>query len=624
MATNSGHLRNALKIVIVGDARVGKTWLLSRAQELYATLCDGYSLLRRPFDSSLAYCETSFETYFTNVDTSDLGNYQTNIWDTGGSGFFNFLRPLAYICADVFMLCFDLTNRDSFNNVTKRWLPELRKYQPQTPILIVGTKCDLLDEAESNVCLIPSDEAKHVAEKVGCLYQETSALTGHQVADAFERAVQLGHTKRKAEAGQAKRSQIFKEGFDPTWIPPIRSPPEIKIEPSTYTSDFQKVLECSTNADVLFTFEDGSQSILAHAVMLWLTPSVFKDLLQDENASSWEQFKDLFKNDSHASVNLKTNGQIGTVIVVKKWISRDTFVTILEFIYTGVAGISKDTEKTNLQELLFASEKLHVRSLVEICNYYLKLAETKQDCDNQQNSSHRRKKILQPCPMLHTIQQGMFLDKESTVFSDVTFLVEDTLVYAHKAILVSRSPFWAALLSGNFREGYSSQVHLPGIDCQSFLAMLEYLYTDNCPSLERIPVENLLILADKLCLSRLVQICEHFLIKDLQQVVTASSILAQEFVDALSFSKIFNANQLTKWCLHFIALNYQSFQCNTRELDSLIKDDKPFIEERQWPPKEYLEALEDYKLGANGITAVAAKLLRKKQSCFCRIKCSIM
>ena len=237
------------------------------------------------------------------------------------------------------------------------------------------------------------------------------------------------------------------------------SPPEIKIEPSTYTSDFQKVLECSTNADVLFTFEDGSQSILAHAVMLWLTPSVFKDLLQDENASSWEQFKDLFKNDSHASVNLKTNGQIGTVIVVKKWISRDTFVTILEFIYTGVAGISKDTEKTNLQELLFASEKLHVRSLVEICNYYLKLAETKQDCDNQQNSSHRRKKILQPCPMLHTIQQGMFLDKESTVFSDVTFLVEDTLVYAHKAILVSRSPFLAALLSGNFREGYSSQVN---------------------------------------------------------------------------------------------------------------------------------------------------------------------
>ena len=51
-------------------------------------------------------------------------------------------------------------------------------------------------------------------------------------------------------------------------------------------------------------------------------------------------------------------------------------------------------------------------------------------------------------------------------------------------------------------------------------------------------MENLLILADKLCLSRLVQICEHFLIKDLQQVVTASSILAQEFVDALSFSKV--------------------------------------------------------------------------------------
>ena len=29
------HLMNALKIVLVGDAEVGKTWLVSRAKELY-------------------------------------------------------------------------------------------------------------------------------------------------------------------------------------------------------------------------------------------------------------------------------------------------------------------------------------------------------------------------------------------------------------------------------------------------------------------------------------------------------------------------------------------------------------------------------------------------------------
>ena len=46
-------------------------------------------------------------------------------------------------------------------------------------------------------------------------------------------------------------------------------------------------------------------------------------------------------------------------------------------------------------------------------------------------------------------------------------------------------------------------------------------------------MENVLILADQLLLSRLVQICEHHLHKNLQQVVPASSIL-----DALAFSKV--------------------------------------------------------------------------------------
>ena len=142
------HLTQALKIVLVGDAEVGKTWLVCRARELYATLHDGCSLSTVPFDPAMVYSPTAFDTCFTNVDTAHLGNYQTNIWDTGGSAAFNFVRPLAYICADVFMLCFDLSNRESLCNVTERWLPELEKYQLDTPIVLVGTKSDLRDENE--------------------------------------------------------------------------------------------------------------------------------------------------------------------------------------------------------------------------------------------------------------------------------------------------------------------------------------------------------------------------------------------------------------------------------------------------------------------------------------------
>ena len=50
-----------------------------------------------------------------------------------------------------------------------------------------------------------------------------------------------------------------------------------------------------------------------------------------------------------------------TVIVLKKWISREMFVTILEFIYIGVAGISKDTEQEELKQLLQYLPQTHYK-----------------------------------------------------------------------------------------------------------------------------------------------------------------------------------------------------------------------------------------------------------------------
>lgn len=70
--------------------------------------------------------------------------------------------------------------------------------------------------------------------------------------------------------------------------------------------------------------------------------------------------------------------------------------------------------------------------------------------------------------------------------------------------------------------------------------MLEYLYTDHCSSLENIPVENVLVLADRLCLPRLVQICEVQMHKWVQQITqTQASIhIAKDLLNVLTFSKV--------------------------------------------------------------------------------------
>lgn len=78
------------------------------------------------------------------------------------------LRPLSYRGADVFILSFSLTSRASYENVHKKvhshcillrliaitnglssisseqWMPELRRYAPGIPVLLVGTKLGML------------------------------------------------------------------------------------------------------------------------------------------------------------------------------------------------------------------------------------------------------------------------------------------------------------------------------------------------------------------------------------------------------------------------------------------------------------------------------------------------
>lgn len=79
-----------------------------------------------------------------------------------------------------------------------------------------------LSSCSSGECydMVSVSEAEKLAEKLGVLYQEVSAQTGDQVADAFEAAVKLGHTRRNQQ-GKLSQKISDKDSFDPTWIPPM-------------------------------------------------------------------------------------------------------------------------------------------------------------------------------------------------------------------------------------------------------------------------------------------------------------------------------------------------------------------------------------------------------------------
>nr|KYP52875.1 Rac-like GTP-binding protein ARAC10 [Cajanus cajan] len=120
-----------IKCVTVGDGAVGKTCML---------IC--YTSNKFPTD----YIPTVFDNFSANVvvegTTVNLG-----LWDTAED--YNRLRPLSYRGADVFVLAFSLVSRASYENVWKKWIPELQHFAPGIPLVLVGTK--LVRKLYSNI-----------------------------------------------------------------------------------------------------------------------------------------------------------------------------------------------------------------------------------------------------------------------------------------------------------------------------------------------------------------------------------------------------------------------------------------------------------------------------------------
>ena len=92
------------------------------------------------------------------------------------------------------MLIFDLTSRESFNNIYK-WLADVQRHaHDKTQIILIGNKKDLT----ATRCITPT-EAQELAHELGLNYLELSAKAefGVEVREAFEKV-----TKQILESDQ--------------------------------------------------------------------------------------------------------------------------------------------------------------------------------------------------------------------------------------------------------------------------------------------------------------------------------------------------------------------------------------------------------------------------------------
>jgi len=98
------------------------------------------------------------------------------------------LRTLCYGNTDVFLICFSVVRVSSFDAVTTRWLPEIRRLCPSTPVILVGTQCDRRSAVPGPV--VSDDRAAMLADRVGAVaYLPCSATLLLGVKDVFDAAI---------------------------------------------------------------------------------------------------------------------------------------------------------------------------------------------------------------------------------------------------------------------------------------------------------------------------------------------------------------------------------------------------------------------------------------------------
>lgn len=154
------------KIIICGDPRSGKT-----------------SIALRYTDNS--FSRTYLPTIGVNVSEKTLkinGKIiQLVLWDLAGQSKFEITRIHFYQGAEVVLLIFDLTNRESFKNI-EDWYEDILKNSSsmQKIIYLIGNKLDLKQERT-----VSRQEAEKMAKKLNITYIETSALTGENINHMF-------------------------------------------------------------------------------------------------------------------------------------------------------------------------------------------------------------------------------------------------------------------------------------------------------------------------------------------------------------------------------------------------------------------------------------------------------
>ena len=171
--------QGALSFILIGDSTVGKTCFLTR------------------------YFKNQFnETFLSTIGIDKeikhvkVGNdsYKMTLWDTAGQERFKCLPKKYYQNADGVLLLFDVTNEETFNNVSN-WMKDVKENsnkdgkESDIALYLIGNKIDKPDR------VIQKETAETQAKSLGMKYFEVSCKINMNIPEVMARMIMECHMR---------------------------------------------------------------------------------------------------------------------------------------------------------------------------------------------------------------------------------------------------------------------------------------------------------------------------------------------------------------------------------------------------------------------------------------------
>ena len=154
-----------IKLLMIGDSNVGKTSILNK----YVT-----NKFTDEFTTTIG-----IDFHIKRISVNDK-IVKLQLWDTAGQERFRSVTIGYFRGAQGALVVYDVTNRESFNNI-KKWMEDIDKNCYNGIIIfLVGNKIDEIQNREVSI-----EEGKELGKKYKISYFECSAKTGKNIEELY-------------------------------------------------------------------------------------------------------------------------------------------------------------------------------------------------------------------------------------------------------------------------------------------------------------------------------------------------------------------------------------------------------------------------------------------------------